>query len=206
MRWCASVLLAAALAATAAPVRAEECTEQAVAVERERNVPAGLLHAVALVESGHNGKPHAYALRIARRAYYPPDRDAALKQLRNGKSGFVRQANVGCMQISLADYGWAFRPSDAILDPAANVRFAAEYLVDWKDQYGSWTAALSRYQGGSAIERRIYVCTVRAVLAQLVPASAAAIDGRHCTGKTHPQIDPANVSEATALRAAAANK
>jgi hypothetical protein len=180
----------------------DECTEQAVAVERERNMPAGLLHAMALAESGQDGKPHPYAIRIGRKSFYAANEQQALKLLRGKRGHLDRKANVGCMQLSLAGYGWAFAPPERILDPGANMRMAAEYIVDWKEAYGSWSAALARFQGGTARAKQAYVCRIWNYLQVLQPASAA-VDGRHCAHIARPRIDPDTIALANRLRLAA---
>lgn len=207
MRWLALIAAALAIVApkpAAAIVRdGDECTEQAVAVERERDVPSGLLHAMALAESGQDGKPHPYAIRIGRKSFYPPSEQQALKLLRGKRGKLDRKANVGCMQLSLAGYGWTFAPPERILDPGANMRMAAEYLVDWKEAYGSWSAALARYQGGTARAKQAYVCRIWNYLRVLQPDSAAAVDGRHCAHIARPRIDPETIAFANKLRLAA---
>jgi hypothetical protein len=188
----------------AAVARGDECTEQAVAVERERDMPSGLLHAIALAESGQDGKPHPYALRIGRRSFYPASELEALKLLRGKRGHLDRKANVGCMQLSLAGYGWAFAPPERILDPGANMRMAAEYLVDWKETTGSWSAAVARFQGGRPRAKQAYVCRIWNYLRVLHPDSAAAIEGRGCAHIARPRIDPETIAFADRLREQAA--
>ncbi|HUN52533.1 MAG TPA: hypothetical protein VMU42_15520 [Candidatus Sulfotelmatobacter sp.] len=201
----AAVLILALVVPVGAALAAgtDACTVEAVAVEHERDLPPGLLHAVALVESGHEGKPHPYALRIGRRSYYPDNEAEALKLLRDRRGRFKRNVMVGCMQLSLAGYGGNFFQPEQILEPAANVRTAAEYLLDWKETAGSWSAALARFQGGRPRARQAYVCRIWNYLRVLHPASAGVIDSRHCAHIARPHIDPETAALADRLREAA---
>jgi hypothetical protein len=185
------------------PVRADACTEQAVAVERERSVPLGLLHAIALAESGYNGQPHPYALRIGRKSLYPANPEQALRLLIGSKGHAPRYANVGCMQLALPGRHRTVAAAERMLDPAINMRAAASYLIGWQATTGSWTAAVSHFQGGGPRARQAYVCRIWNYLHVLQPTSAETIDARRCVRARRPSIDPATIALAERLRAAA---
>jgi len=202
----ASLLLALLLLGLGSAIaRADSCTEAAVSVEAERDLPPGLLQAISLTESGFDGTPHPYALRIGGRSFYPATAEQAEKLLVPRRGRPVHHANVGCMQLSLAGYGWAFGHHMGILEPEANMRMAAEYLVDWMQARGSWTAAVMRYQGGTPRAQQAYVCRVWSYLRVLQPTSADVLDAGHCASTAEPRIDPRTIALGRHLRQAAQN-
>lgn len=188
------------LLAAAGVARADECTRQAVTLENRHGLPAGLLHAVALAESGFNGRPQPFALRIGGQSLYPETIEAARRELRDGAGALKRGVTAGCMQLSLTWHGHLFQPPERILEPEANIRRAARYLLHWRQHFGNWTEALGRYQGGTPEQRRAYACRIWNHLRVLAPASAALIDARACHGMKRPAVDPAGIELARSLR------
>lgn len=193
-------LVVASLILYRGPAAADECTVQAVTIEHERNLPAGLLHAVAMVESSYHGRPQPYALRIGGRSIYPTNFDLAARRLRAALEQGRTNINAGCMQLSLEHHGAAFEPVEKILEPPGNIRRAAGLLLAFRREFGGWTAALAHYQGGSEQQRARYICQVWRYLRILAPASASQIDARHCRNKRAPSVSSAVVRQAHDLR------
>jgi hypothetical protein len=165
-------------------------------------MPPGLLHAIALVESGRDGRPQPYALRIGRKAYYPASQEQALRLLSGVKGHAPRYANVGCMQLALPGRRRTAATAERTLDPATNMQIAAANLIDWEITTGSWTAAIAHYQGGRPNARQAYVCRIWSYLRVLQPTTAASIAVGRCSAVTRPHIDPATIALADRLRAA----
>jgi soluble lytic murein transglycosylase-like protein len=57
----------------------------------------------------------------------------------------VENIDVGCMQVNLYYHGDAFETLKQAFDPAANVAYAAEFLLDLREERGSWTRAIGDY-------------------------------------------------------------
>lgn len=175
--------LAAALAgaiisspALAAGVCEREITRHA----RVHGVPAALLYAVALNESGRRGALEPLAMNIDGAAYFAPDLAAALRRFEAAKRGGARFIDIGCMQINQHFHGAAFLSVEAMFDPARNVGHAARFLSDLRRRHGSWTMALARYHAGptNTPAHRRYLCgaithLVRAGLGGWTPAARA---------------------------------
>lgn len=168
-----------------------QCTDFAIEAEREHDLPAGLLLSIALVESGMGGIPQPYALNLGGRPVMATSQDEARALLRDGAGRLRTNVTVGCMQISLTYHKEHFKPVDRILDPKANVFYAARYLKRLRAETGSWTKAVARYQGGSQRQRLAYLCKVHSNLSALTAEGASILDATHCPdGIAPPGIAP----------------
>lgn len=144
---------------------------------------------MALAETGYDGSPHAYAVRIGGRSYYAKSEARALDHARQSDGKLDASANIGCMQLQVASHGKAFTPPEKIIDPALNVRRAAGLLVAGAGRRHNWSQALASYQGGPPEARRAYVCRIWNYVRYLAPATATLIDARACGQMPHPTID-----------------
>jgi len=161
-----------ALAASGA-ANARECLSYAMRAELEYKIPAGLVQAIAQIESGHN----PWAISVGTRTVIPANKEEAVQVLRARP---VRGIFVGCMQLSLKHHAWAFDSKADMLEPAENVDYGAGLLVELRAKAGTWAKAVQRYQGGTPAAQRRYACKVAAKLRLINPQSAALPDFRAC--------------------------
>lgn len=138
------------------------CLAAAREAERRHDLPDGLLVGIALNESGL----HAHALNIAGRAYYPEDRAEAERLLRTTRAGYVM---AGCLQVNARVHarGGQVWP----LDPKKASDWAARYLRQHYETYGSWDMAVVRWHGGSPRMLTRLVCRVRSKIEVVAPES-----------------------------------
>lgn len=187
----ALALLTGVLTVWLAPgvAHASACTAQVLDAEKSLNIPRGLLLAVSLVESGQDGEPKPLALNVAGHGIYATSVRQAVRDMHDAHGRLRTDVAVGCMQLSLGLHAHAFQPVSKMLDPAANVWFAARYLARLRRQTGSWTAAVANYNGAvTPAQKRAYLCKVRLHLAALNENTAALIDAKGCTPHTAPVI------------------
>lgn len=157
------------------------CLQAALNTERTERLPPGLLLAIALVESGRDGKPNAAVItRNGRSLWGEAARKLALR-------GRLQRGHFGCMQISVYWHGDAFPSQAAMLDPARNVGYAARYLTSLRQRAGNWRGALLRYHGAGAKAGAAYLCRVRAALTALGSPSADLLGRRPCAPA--PEVD-----------------
>jgi len=183
----------AAQPAAAAPQGAstEGCVAHAVDAEQKLNIPAGMLLAIALVESGTDGTPNPYAISADGRAIMARSPQDAARHLRD-RSGKLRQNTyVGCMQLSVSVHKGQFSPLERIVDPRENVWYAGRLLVRLHGEEGSWKAALARYNGTSPRRAQAYVCKIWQNLAELDQNSAKLIESPKCDDSDRASIAPA---------------
>lgn len=160
-------MLAGAAPASAQGVEVDPCSELARAAERRDGLPAGLVQAVALAESGRwlgaggGGRAWPWTITSGQDSYYLPSRVAAVAKARELKAQGRTNIDVGCMQVNLGYHGHAFGSLEVALDPAANVAYGAGFLKRLRAETGSWALAIAYYHNrdparGGAYQARVY--------------------------------------------------
>ena len=165
-----TILAAAFISSTAvAPAVAagNACEAEILRAADRYGVPAGILYAVGLAETGRKGSLQAYALNIEGKAVFKRSaREAELEFEKARRSG-ARLIDLGCMQINHRYHADKFASVRHMLDPRLNVDYAARFLADLKRRHGSWSMAVARYHAGPDNDpaQKRYVCRVIANLA-----------------------------------------
>src|SRR4051812_9464936 len=150
-----ALLLAVAVLAegSALPALADDsdlCLEAIAKQESQYGMPAGLLKAIARVESsgspyGDAGKPWPWTLNVGGEGHYYPNKDAAVTAPPTYPAESDVNIDVGCMQISLRHHPNAFPDFATALDPGANVAYGALFLAALHDKSGDWMIASGDY-------------------------------------------------------------
>lgn len=135
-------------AAAQAPAR---CPSAIVAAERAEALPAGLLPAIARVESGRpdplSGRigPWPWTIDADGVGRFFATKDQAIAAVVALQAEGVRSIDVGCLQVNLAQHPDAFASLDDAFDPAANAIYAARFLRALYAGTGDWAAAAAAY-------------------------------------------------------------
>jgi hypothetical protein len=137
------------------------CLDATRRAEQNHELPAGLLTAIALSESGL----HAYAMNIGGRAVFPETADAAHALLR--AAGARHSVMAGCLQVNARVHA---RGETWPLDARLAADWAGSMLSRWGQEHG-WADALRRWHGGSVAATPRLVCRVRAKLDITRPGS-----------------------------------
>lgn len=163
-RWSA-LLLAIALAlpgqATAGPVD-QLCGALAGQAERAAGIPRGLVHAVALAESGRwfaeEGvtRPWPWTVTSGSDSFYLPSKSAALRKIHELRTEGRSNIDVGCMQVNLIYHGHEFASVADALEPAHNVAYAARFLKRLREETESWARATARYHSRHPVRGPAY--------------------------------------------------
>ena len=143
------------------------CATQAAAQEQANRIPAGLVLAVALAESGRwleedqATKPWPWTVTSGRDSFYLPTKTAAIAKVRELKASGRTNIDVGCMQINLHYQPKAFSSLDEAFDPDANVAYGTKFLKDLRLQTRSWGKATAFYHSrnrtrGIAYRSKVY--------------------------------------------------
>jgi hypothetical protein len=130
--------------------------------ELAHGIPAGLLVAIALSESGL----HAHALNIGGRAHFPDQ--VATARLLLAQAPAHASVMAGCLQVNARVHA---RGSDWPLDPRRAADWSAQHLRRFEAGSADWTSALIRWHGGSPASSRRVVCRVRAKLEAVSPGA-----------------------------------
>ncbi|MEM5494500.1 transglycosylase SLT domain-containing protein [Hoeflea sp. AS16] len=142
------------------------CEAEILAAARAHGVPPGILHSVGLTETGRKGSLYPYALNIEGRTVYAKNRREALREFEKARAEGKTLIDLGCMQINHRYHGAEFPSVSAMLDPHANVEYAARFLARLHARHETWTMAVARYHAGPNNDpaQKRYVCRVIANL------------------------------------------
>jgi hypothetical protein len=149
-RLCVVWLAAALLPPAGAHAWAQEddrlaCDQAALQAETEFRLPAGLLAAIGSVES--RGWPWTANIDGAAEIYR--SRDEAVRALSRPRVPQPADVDVGCFQVSLHYHPAAFATLRDALDPIANARYAARFLLELHAKYGDWKQAVGAYHSAT---------------------------------------------------------
>lgn len=158
---CKSILFALVAVIVSLPAQAaqsvsiddpyEICANATAAEEARSDLPAHLMAAIALAESGRwnadKGENIAWPWTVmtgGKGTYFPTKGEAVafVEELR--RLG-VKNIDVGCMQVNLGYHGHHFTSIAEAFDPTANAAYAAKLLKSHHAATRSWTQALGNY-------------------------------------------------------------
>ncbi|OCW56460.1 lytic transglycosylase [Hoeflea olei] len=142
------------------------CEAEILAAAKTYGVPPGILYSVGLTETGRKGSLYPYALNIEGKTVYAKDRKEALVEFERARAEGKKLIDLGCMQINHRYHGAEFASVTAMLDPRANVDYAARFLARLHARHETWTMAVARYHAGPDNDpaQKRYVCRVIANL------------------------------------------
>ncbi|MBZ9848684.1 transglycosylase SLT domain-containing protein [Mesorhizobium sp. CA14] len=154
---CISSFALGTVGATANP-----CEPEILRAADRYGVPAGILYAVGLTETGKKGSLQPNALNIEGKAVFPRSRTEALAAFENARREGKTLIDLGCMQINHRYHGAQFRSVEDMLDPHQNVDYAARFLVSLHARHMTWSMAVARYHAGPDNDpaQKVYVCRV----------------------------------------------
>lgn len=145
----------------------QTCSEAAAEVEVEMGIPAHLLAALSLTETGRSGPARhveswPWTVHDGKRGHHLGTREEAVELVRKLRSGGRRSIDVGCMQVNLKHHPRAFTSVSEGFDAQVNIRYAATYLKQLKAGYGSWEEAVARYHSHNPAFHENYAIKVLA--------------------------------------------
>lgn len=127
------------------------CLDTAARVNHQEGLPPHMLGSIAITESGRT-VPETKAkvawpwtVTSGGEGQYFPTKAAAVAEVRRLQKAGVENIDVGCMQINLKYHPNAFASIEAGFDPETNVRYAARFLKDMRQSFGSWSDAVRHY-------------------------------------------------------------
>jgi hypothetical protein len=155
MREIAVALLLAWSSAAAAeprePAQNANCTTAIATAERSSDIPAGLLAAIARVESGRPdpaggaAEPWPWTIDAGGEGRFFATKAEAIAATTALQQEDVASIDVGCLQVNLVYHPAAFASLEEAFDPLANAFYAARFLRELFSQTGDWPAAVAAY-------------------------------------------------------------
>jgi soluble lytic murein transglycosylase-like protein len=142
-------------------------------VAAEYGIPAQVLYAVALTESGlrmplsGDHRPWPWTLNVAGKAYRYGSRDLAYAALTRHLAQ-TDMVDVGLMQVNWRYHSNKLLDQRLSLDPWFNLRVGASILRSLYDECGDWMVAAGRYHAPENPERAAgYMAKVRLHMASV---------------------------------------
>jgi hypothetical protein len=131
-----------------------QCRAAIRIAERAAGIPEQLMAAIARVESGRRGpdgvvNPWPWSINAEGTDYVYDTKEAVIAAVRALQTKGVRSIDVGCMQVNLMHHPQAFASLDQAFDPAENAHYAAQFLVQLKEQTGDWMKATAAYHSAT---------------------------------------------------------
>lgn len=110
-------------------------------VEKQNNIPSGLLLSIASVESGL--KP--FAMNVNGKAIFPKSYNEAVRVAKEALAVGATNIDLGVMQVNYRWHNEQFSSLEAMLHPKTNIKYAGALLAGLYKQHGSWHKAVRFY-------------------------------------------------------------
>lgn len=142
--------LLATLAASSTRAATLSCAQAAAVAETSARIPARLLLAIGVVETGRTDAagaraPWPWSIQTGSVGRYFDSAEAAVAAVQSLLAHGVRSIDVGCFQINLFHHSGAFPDLASGFDPLTNATVAAHFLVSLHDEFGAWEPAVAAY-------------------------------------------------------------
>lgn len=145
------------------------CRPAIVSAEAGGRLPARLLEAIAIVESGRLDKqsgrraPWPWTINAEGEGYFFDSKAQAIAAVKVLQARGVASIDVGCLQVNLMHHPHAFANLDEAFDPRANARYAAKFLNDLYARTSDWPRATAFYHSETPLLAADYQRRVMAV-------------------------------------------
>lgn len=143
------LILALVLFAVPAWASADLCESAALRAAEETGVPADVVLAIALTETGRRQdgrmRPWPWTANAEGQGHWFDSRTEAAAFARQLLARGQTLFDLGCFQINWRWHGENFRAPEDLLDPLTAARYAARLLAQLHDELGSWEQAAGAY-------------------------------------------------------------
>ena len=157
------------------------CLDTAARVNAQEGLPPHMLGSIAITESGRMDPDTKakvawpWTVTSGGAGQYFPTKAAAIAEVRRLQKAGVENIDVGCMQINLKYHPKAFDSIAAGFDPETNVRYAARFLKDMRQGFGSWSDAVRHYHSADDTRSLAYAKRVAKNYYDLIGAKPGAV-------------------------------
>lgn len=144
----------AALVSVSSDSPGRQCRLAIRAAEEAAHVPDQLMAAIGRIESGRRDtdgtvNPWPWSINAEGIDHVYDTKAKAIAAVQALQRHGVRSIDVGCMQVNLQQHPHAFASLAEAFDPAANAAYAAHFLVQLREQTGSWQTATAWYHSAT---------------------------------------------------------
>lgn len=166
----------ATLSGATAPEIADLCDRAALAASESEDVPLDILRAVTRTETGRSLdgalSPWPWTANAGGEGAWFETREEVLRHVEAILASGRRNVDVGCFQLNHRWHADAFSTLSDMIDPAANARYAAQFLQRLYVESGSWDSAVAAYHSRTPAYANRYMARFHEVLANLPDAPA----------------------------------
>lgn len=145
---------------TATATEGALCLEAARRAAEVHDIPADVLIALALTETGKQREgatvPWPWAVNDGGTGHWFETRDQAIAFAYDRYKSGARNFDVGCFQLNFRWHSGAFASLDEMFDPVSNADYAARFLVGHYAETGDWTEAAGRYHSLTEVHASRY--------------------------------------------------
>ena len=160
MRFLLCLLLILPLPVFAAP-SADVCEWAAAQAARETGVPADILAALSLTETGRRVdgvvRPWAWSANSEGAGQWFDDPESAIAfaegRIRDGRTNL----DIGCFQLNYRWHGENFASVRQMFDPLENARYAARFVSQLYTETGDWRSAAGAFHSRTAANANRYL-------------------------------------------------
>ncbi|MEM9708773.1 MAG: lytic transglycosylase domain-containing protein [Pseudomonadota bacterium] len=136
------------------------CEAVAYRIARDTGIPADVLLAITLTETGRtwNGRarPWPWTVNINGKGYWFDDRKTAETFIARHHRAGARSFDIGCFQINYRWHGGAFASLEEMFDPLANGRYAARFLGELFEEFSDWSRVAGAYHSRTPKFAKVY--------------------------------------------------
>jgi hypothetical protein len=157
------------------------CRAAVRAAEIRHRLPAGLLMAMAKVETGrfdsatHQLEPWPWAVQAESRGLYFESKADAVRWVKEAMAKGIRSIDTGCLQVNLFFHPNAFASVEQAFDPASNADYAGRFLLRLHSMTGDWDRASGFYHSQELSRASAYRQRVRQVSGVSIPVTQSTI-------------------------------
>jgi hypothetical protein len=150
------------------------CRAALIAAEMRHGIPAGLLQAIGIVESGRRDaatgarEPWPWTINAEGEPHLFSTKEQAVSWVRQAQARGTRSIDAGCAQVNLMHHPAAFASLEEAFDPAANADYAARFLKRLRDTAaaGNWMRAVGYYHSQTPELAETYRQQVRVAMSR----------------------------------------
>jgi len=144
---------------------AKMCETHTRAVETSYGLPAGLLTAIARVETGRiqqDGSLRAWPWTINHdgKGLFFDSYEKMLAFARQRQEVGDLKLDIGCMQINMFWHAAKFDSLAVMAEPVANISYAAKFISELKQRHGSYEKAIAHYHSAEPAKNVPYLTKV----------------------------------------------
>ena len=127
------------------------CEAAIAGAEAETKLPARVLTAIALRESGRIDpdtgrlRPWPWTINVEGAGHFYTSRQEAVAAVQGFQGSGAQSIDVGCMQVNLMHHPNAFASLDEAFDPTRNATYAGGFLKALFASLGDWGTAIAAY-------------------------------------------------------------